>query len=282
MRFENGNTVVEIGGAGADRIEASASVSFDWKPAAGDSYQWFRRDGSWDEESIASGGEPSTASGFVTFEGAAPSLSFSLPPDNFGFNGMGWTDTPAIVEYLEPGSMSYPWRWNAETATLNPGLGMMLGHNAVRWYGSNRATEWGDAMEGGWEKTEHGRWVMRQTPDLIADGGAGDDMLIGGTGSDVLNGGDGDDTLVSGLGATVLTGGAGSDLFVFGAGTGMDIVRDFEVGVDRLRWAGRDGAAVLDTAVEMAGSTLLDLGDGHTVLLFGVSPDQASDGLLIG
>jgi Ca2+-binding RTX toxin-like protein len=87
---------------------------------------------------------------------------------------------------------------------------------------------------------------------------------------------------VSGLGATVLTGGAGSDLFVFGAGTGMDIVRDFEVGVDRLRWADRDGAAVLDTAVEMAGSTLLDLGEGHTVLLFGVSLDQASDGLLIG
>ena len=159
---------------------------------------------------------------------------------------MGWTDTPAIVEYLEPGSMSYPWHWNAETATLNPGLGMMLGHNAVRWYGSNMATEWGDAVEGGWERTEHGRWVMRQTPDLIADGGAGDDMLIGGTGSDVLNGGDGDDTLVSGLGATVLTGGAGSDLFVFGAGTGMDIVRDFEVGVDRLRWAGRDGAADAD------------------------------------
>ena len=66
MRFEDGNTVVEIGGAGADRIEASTSVSFDWKPAAGDSYQWFRRDGSWDEESIASGSEPSTASGFVT------------------------------------------------------------------------------------------------------------------------------------------------------------------------------------------------------------------------
>ena len=76
MRFENGNTVVEIGGAHADRIEASASVSFDWKPAAGDSYEWFRRDGSWDEESIASGSEPSNASGFVTFEGAAPSLSF--------------------------------------------------------------------------------------------------------------------------------------------------------------------------------------------------------------
>jgi hypothetical protein len=39
MHFENGNTVVEIGGAGADRIEASALVSFDWKPAAGDSYE---------------------------------------------------------------------------------------------------------------------------------------------------------------------------------------------------------------------------------------------------
>jgi hypothetical protein len=282
MRFEDGNTVVEIGGAGADRIEASTSVSFDWKPAAGDSYEWFRRDGFWDEENIASGSGPSKASGFVTFEGAAPSLSFSLPPDDSGFKGMDWTDTPAIAEYLEPGSMSYPWRWNAETATLDPGLGMMLGHNAVRWYGSNMATEWGDAVEGGWEKIEHGRWVMRQTPDLIANGGAGDDMLMGGTGSDILNGGDGNDTLVSGLGATVLTGGAGSDLFVFGAGTGMDIVRDFEVGVDRLMLVDRDEAAVLDTAVEMAGSTLLDLGEGRTVLLFGMSLDQASDDLLIG
>ena len=35
-------------------------------------------------------------------------------------------------------------------------------------------------------------------------------------------------------------------------------------------------------AATLAGSTLLDLGDGHTVLLFGVSLDQASDGLLIG
>ena len=32
MRFEDGNTVVEVGGAGADRIEASTSVSFDWNP----------------------------------------------------------------------------------------------------------------------------------------------------------------------------------------------------------------------------------------------------------
>jgi hypothetical protein len=44
-----------------------------------------------DEENIASSSKPSTTSGVVTFAGAAPSLSCSLLPENFGFKGMGWT-----------------------------------------------------------------------------------------------------------------------------------------------------------------------------------------------
>ena len=47
---------------------------------------------------------------------------------------------------------------------------------------------------------------------LTADGGAGNDVLIGGDGNDTLLGGDGDDVLLGGLGLDVLDGGPGDDI----------------------------------------------------------------------
>ena len=47
---------------------------------------------------------------------------------------------------------------------------------------------------------------------LTADGGDGDDVLIGSTGADVLLGGDGDDVLLGGGGIDVLDGGPGDDI----------------------------------------------------------------------
>jgi Ca2+-binding RTX toxin-like protein len=49
---------------------------------------------------------------------------------------------------------------------------------------------------------------------LTADGGFGDDILVGSDGADVLLGGDGDDVLIGGLGIDVLDGGAGSNVFI--------------------------------------------------------------------
>src|SRR4051794_8827447 len=46
---------------------------------------------------------------------------------------------------------------------------------------------------------------------VSADGGAGDDTLIGGDGNDTLTGGAGDDTLTGGPGADALAGGPGND-----------------------------------------------------------------------
>ena len=82
-------------------------------------------------------------------------------------------------------------------------------------------------------------------------GGAGHDLLFGEWGNDRLSGGDGDDVLAGGLGADRLTGGAGLDVFVFGftvapaafgldAGIGRarDVVTDFAQGQDLLRFEG--------------------------------------------
>ncbi len=50
------------------------------------------------------------------------------------------------------------------------------------------------------------------TTRLVADGGAGDDVLIGGPDDDTLLGGDDDDVLIGGDGIDVLDGGAGDDV----------------------------------------------------------------------
>ena len=77
----------------------------------------------------------------------------------------------------------------------------------------------------------------------ILDGGSGDDRLFGGDdrdilignmGDDFLNGGDGDDVLMGVTGRDVLVGGDGADLFVYGVGDGKDLIRDFEVGIDKI------------------------------------------------
>ena len=62
----------------------------------------------------------------------------------------------------------------------------------------------------------------RITADVIANGGAGNDVLIGGGGNNILIGGPGDDLLVAGPGRDILIGGGGKDVLV--GGTGDDIL----------------------------------------------------------
>jgi Ca2+-binding RTX toxin-like protein len=66
---------------------------------------------------------------------------------------------------------------------------------------------------------------------LLADGGTGDDVLLGGDGDDVLIGGDGSDVLFAGSGDNVALGGAGDDVLrgeegddVLDGGAGDDIL----------------------------------------------------------
>lgn len=57
-------------------------------------------------------------------------------------------------------------------------------------------------------------------------------VLLGGDGRDRLIARGGDDTLDGGLDRDVLEGGTGSDLFVFGADSSLDVITDFEIGLD--------------------------------------------------
>ncbi|MEM8807619.1 MAG: calcium-binding protein [Cyanobacteria bacterium P01_G01_bin.38] len=70
---------------------------------------------------------------------------------------------------------------------------------------------------------------------VTADGGDGDDILIGGAGDDILIGGDGADLLIGGGGNDILIGGNGADFFGFDTGTafnaadiGTNQIQDFE------------------------------------------------------
>jgi Ca2+-binding RTX toxin-like protein len=55
---------------------------------------------------------------------------------------------------------------------------------------------------------------------FTANGGDGDDVLIGSAGNDILNGGAGDDVLIGGPGQDVLDGGPGSNIVIQAASVG--------------------------------------------------------------
>ncbi|MFM7312575.1 MAG: calcium-binding protein [Cyanobium sp.] len=72
----------------------------------------------------------------------------------------------------------------------------------------------------------------RYGADLIS-GGDGNDYLFGGSGADSISGGSGNDTVIGSYGTDLLTGGDGDDVFVLENGA-LDDVIDFGNGIDRI------------------------------------------------
>jgi Ca2+-binding RTX toxin-like protein len=82
---------------------------------------------------------------------------------------------------------------------------------------------------------------------LGADGGAGDDVLLGGAGADVLRGGDGNDTVDGNQGADVAILGTGDDRFVWDPGDGSDRVEGQD-GHDMMTFNGSNAGEQFDVS----------------------------------
>ena len=115
------------------------------------------------------------------------------------------------------------------------------------------------------------------TKTAITTGSGTDRITISGQAGGTVNAGAGDDRIVIGsTGATTLTGGTGRDVFEIAAGAKATIT-DFVLGEDSLVFQG-----VPTTAIQVkpaSNGTVLDLGNGSTVTLAGVSATASALGL---
>ena len=122
------------------------------------------------------------------------------------------------------------------------------------------------------------------------EGGKGADTLSGGSGDDSLVGGDGDDILVGGAGADRIAGGDGADRIEIDSGSGNDVIADFDgAGGDRIAIQSNLNGTSIDSFAELqavastgvGGNTLIQLGDGQTLHIVGVTADQLQSGWFV-
>jgi Ca2+-binding RTX toxin-like protein len=116
-----------------------------------------------------------------------------------------------------------------------------------------------------------------------AEGGAGDDTILGDQGFDTLLGGKGEDSLDGGIdndrldggkGDDTLTGGTGNDVFVFAPGSGHDLVTDYVDGQDKVDVGAFDFTGFADMLTEatlssVAGGVRIDFDTGDVLVLNG-------------
>lgn len=93
-------------------------------------------------------------------------------------------------------------------------------------------------------------------------GGTGNDKVYGDAGADEIWGGAGQDRLEGGAGRDSLSGGSDADVFVFTGKFGVDVVADFEDGIDHLDFG---GASV--TVSQHGADTWLQVGADKVILL---------------
>ena len=122
--------------------------------------------------------------------------------------------------------------------------------------------------------------ILSSIDDDVVFGEDGNDTLFGGAGDDTVNGGNGNDILWAGGGNDQLSGGTGADTFTFGNVSGNDTILDFAAGSDTLdlRFASTDFASVaevqaasINTSQGGQSGVLIDIGDGDSVFVVGIS-----------
>ena len=106
------------------------------------------------------------------------------------------------------------------------------------WGGRGEDVLWGSTGDDElWGSTgDDGLWGGTGNDVLWSE--AGDDFLSGGAGDDVLSGGAGNDLFSGSVGDDVFIGGQGADVFVLAVEEGIDVIVDFEVGIDSIQLFG--------------------------------------------
>ncbi|HEX6977713.1 MAG TPA: hypothetical protein VF342_00305 [Alphaproteobacteria bacterium] len=120
------------------------------------------------------------------------------------------------------------------------------------------------------------------TLNATMNGDAGDDILLGKGGNDILRGGDGDDWLAGSGGRNRLDGGDGADVFVLGEG--RDVIEDFDFDEgDRLLVPGdqTDLNAVVTSAESVATGARIETDDGEVTLVGIAAADINTDWFVV-
>ncbi len=258
-----------IAADGNQVITIDNSVSFQWIPAAGNSYVSDISSFDWDTGSqtpSVHSTSVSTATGYVTFDGVTSSEPFSMTPTEGSFAGV------AVNITLNPQSLYGAWTYDPATGVLNPN-GASIAWDDVIWV-SFQANE----VDGGWyhwdtngSDEDYGHWQL--VPDIHnvdVFGGVGNDTILGGQGTERLFGGTGNDLIRAGVGDDLIYGGTGNDQLY--AGTGKQTVMG-GIGDDTI-WGG-SGAQLL---VGGQGQDMIYGGSGPQTLMGGVGNDTLSGG----
>lgn len=175
------------------------------------------------------------------------------------------------------------------------------GNDLIRAGGGNDLLDGGDGDDVLWDGGGADRHFGRLGDDLLvgrdgADtlfGGDGFDRIYGGLDSDELSGGGGrdfvfggadNDLIFGGEGDDKLTGGEGEDVFVIEPGSGRDVIRDFEPGVDTIDLTALDlGISFAHLRiVGMGPHTWVAFGNGDGLTLYNTDPSTLSEGDFAG
>jgi Ca2+-binding RTX toxin-like protein len=116
---------------------------------------------------------------------------------------------------------------------------------------------------------------------LTGIGNALSNRITGSALDERLLGRDGNDTLVGGGGNDLMWGEGGRDSFLFGPGSGVDAIRDFTPGMDRILLQGLgfpDFAAVMAATRDAGGGAIIDFSPTDAVQLTGVAKAALSAG----
>ena len=197
----------------------------------------------------------------------------NVAPDQLG-NGNVTIDGQTIVSGSDNSDLESIFSDLADgSAVLEDALGGSDGDDTLEGSSANDYLDGGagdDTLTGG-----KGRDTL--------EGGAGDDTLGGGRGSDTLEGGVGNDILDGGAGADVLDGGAGDDILTGGKNAdtfvqdfsvaGNDTITDFNPDEDIVDFRNiGESSSISVNSVD--GNTVIDAGNGNTLTIEGVTPDQ--------